>query len=178
MPDKSNKLLELGATELASIEGVRMFLYNGKVLNQNGEIRFLNLDSFVNNYKIRLGVSSVVESNLTLPEVNIVKNSLGIWLAHLKETKRKKNIHAFEVVVDLETKEILTGLEDLTKHNLINTKINRKEEAVINIRELCDFLATEEAQAKNIYFDPIKDKGKYEELYKKNYKSILQFRSM
>jgi len=179
MQDKSKRLLELGATELASIEGIRMFIYNDKILNQNGNTCFNTLGDFIEKYIIRLGSSNVYEENLTDPLINIVKNIGNIWIPQLKELKKPKNkTHSFEVAIDLETNEILTGQDNLTKYNLLNTKINRKEEAIINIRELCDFLATEEAQAKNIYFDPVKDKGKYEELYKKNYKSILQFRSM
>ena len=56
-------------------------------------------------------------------------------------------------------------------------KVDHSKEDVINVRELADFYATEDAKKHCIDFDAIKDKGKYEELYKKHYRNILKFKS-
>ena len=68
--------------------------------------------------------------------------------------------------------------ETLEKFNLLGVrKLDKKEESIINVRELADFLAQEEAERIHIGFHPEKDKGKYDELYKKHYKNIIKFRS-
>jgi hypothetical protein len=85
---------------------------------------------------------------------------------------KSKNIE-FKVVLD-ESGEILEGKKQLEENNILGLrKLNRKEEIVINIRELVDLYVMEEISRILIKFDPLEEKSRYEELYKNNYKKII-----
>jgi hypothetical protein len=58
----------------------------------------------------------------------------------------------------------------------VDSKINNKEEAIIIIRELADYLAQEECKKDNAFFNIEVDKDKYAKSYTKYLKTILKFK--
>lgn len=94
-----------------------------------------------------------------------------------KKVSKTNVIKKIMITVNTETEEIIEGEEELKKYIPISTsKMNKKEEAIINVRELADFLALQEADKQYIKFDVEKDKERYLKLYEKHYRTIIRFK--
>jgi len=177
--DEAQKVLDMGAVEISMYGKERQFLLNGYIFNIQGQscYSYKNLLDALSSYiNIRY-----TEKDIQNPHLRFDYNAgdtVFEMRTDLFNAEPKIKIIEIRVKVLDETGEIIQGEDELKKYGLLAIgKIDRKEQDVINIRELADFLCMEEIARIFVKFDAEKDKAKYDELYKKHYKNIIKFRS-
>ena len=167
-------LLNRGAVEMSSMDHARQFFMNGGVYNEYGGLKF-SFDALATHYAARViaGRGDILD-----PRYDFVTSGQ----TYIKETRtikmtEKSKNREIRVLVD-ESGEIIQGKKELDDLNLLGVrKLNKKEESIINVRELADFYVMEEINRSYVKFDMVHDKFKYDELYKKHYKNIISCRS-
>jgi len=177
--DEAQKVLDMGAVEISMYGKDRQFLLNGQIFLVNGTsgYSYANLKDALSKFiGIRYNESDIMDPNLSFDyNGGDIKYELR---TDFSDAEPKIKITEIRVKVLDETGEIIQGEDELKKYGLLAIgKIDRKEQDVINIRELADFLCMEEIARIFVKFDAKADKLRYDDLYKKHYKNIIKFRS-
>lgn len=170
-------MIAQGATELAQFNGHRIVKHpNDYVYNYSGTV----LDLY-SSYIAPMMSDGVITNYINDPSYNIVQygNQYSVQYSELNVVKEIKKTKSFTVLIDLETKELLKGKEELESYGLLTPTdyhLNSNEEAIMNIQEIANHYAVQECKKAICDFNIEKHQTEFKKVYERELKTILTFK--